>query len=196
MSADSHSPPLVSHDVIDTFISGVARRLHGIASEGARSSRTVACANVDRVCGMAKVICSCVASRLWRIRIGSRRDRKTQSRSRERFWHGFESHGRQAVSKGQEGRNSASKRMTRYPNVGVWILLSDIGVELASGTIVTVLFNESRPDACVVTGISAGSAIADLVPRPLSLLSAAATKEQVIINLVVGRCAISVKDSG
>lgn len=75
-------------------------------------------------------------------------------------------------------------------------MLSDIGVELASRSIVTILLNESRPDARIVTGISACSAVADLVPRPLPLLSAAATKEQVIINLVVGCCAISVEDSG
>lgn len=128
MSADAHSPTLVSHDVIDTFISGVASRLHGIASEGARSSRSIACANINRVCGMAKVICSRIASRLWRIRIGSRRDRETQSRSWECFWHGLESHGRQAVSKGQERGNSTSERMARYPDVRVRVLLSDIGV--------------------------------------------------------------------
>lgn len=145
---------------------------------------------------MAKVICSCVASRLWSIRIGSRRDRETQSRSRECFWHSLEGHGGQAVSKGQERRDSTSERMACQPDVRVRVLLSDIGVELASGSIITVLLNESRPDACVVTGISACSAIADLVPRPLSLLSAAATEEQVIINLVVGCCAVSVKDSG
>lgn len=84
--------------------------------------------------------------------------------------------------------------MACEPNVGIWILLSDVGVELASRGIVTVLLLQRRPYARVVAGIRARGTVADLVPRPLPLLSAAAAEEQVVVNLVVGCCALAVKD--
>lgn len=91
--ANTNSPPLVRHNIIDTLIASVAGRFHGIASKRARSSCSIACTDVYWVCGVAKVIRPCVGSCLWCVGVGSRRNREAQSRSRKCFWYGLKGYG-------------------------------------------------------------------------------------------------------
>lgn len=74
------------------------------------------------------------------------------------------------------------------------ITFSDVGVKFAGGGVVPAFFVQRFGNTGVVARVRARGAVANLMPSPLSLLRAATTKEQVIINFVIGRGTISIKD--
>lgn len=106
--ADAHSPPLVSHHIIDALVASVAGRLHGIAGKRARSRCSVACADVYGICSVAKVICSRVGSRLRGVGVCPRGDREAQARRRKCFWNSLERHRGQAIGQAEKRRDSTA----------------------------------------------------------------------------------------
>jgi hypothetical protein len=83
--------------------------------------------------------------------------------------------------------------MTGHPHLGVWIELSDVGIQLSSGLIISTLVTQCLHHTGIVARIGAGGAAADLMPCPRSLLGTAAAKEEVVVQLVVGRGTITIE---
>lgn len=85
--------------------------------------------------------------------------------------------------------------MTSKPYVGVRIQLRHVGVKLDGGTVVYIVVPERFDQACLIAGIGGRGAVAYLTPEVLSSLGTAATEEQIVVHLVLGRGAFSVEDS-
>jgi hypothetical protein len=78
-------------------------------------------------------------------------------------------------------------------------------VEVLSSIVVAVLLTQGRDQTCRVASVGRGLAIADLSPQVLAALTAAATEEEVVVDLVVGgrlgavehggRCALQADDN-
>lgn len=135
-------------------------------------------------------------SRLRGVGIRARGHGQAKTSSREGFRHGFKGDSGQAIRQAQQGGDGPSQRMARQPDNGVGIELRDVRIQFASSRVVSILVAQSPGNAGVVAGVGARCAVTDLVPGPLSLLSAAATEEQVVVNLVVRGGTVPVKDSG
>lgn len=193
---DPNTPALVTDSIVDTFPSGVARCLEGIATEGTRCRGSVAGSNVDRVGRMPKVICPGVLSGLGRAWVSSRGDRQAQTSSREGIGNGLESHHRNAIGEAEERADSATQRVAGDPDLRVGVNFRDVGVQLARCLVVSVLLAQRSRNTGIVARVGAGRAIADLVPGPRPLLRATAAEEEVVVDFVVGGGPIPVKNSG
>ena len=196
MSADADAPSLVPDGVVYALVAGVAGRLHGVASERAGGRGTVARADVDRIGRVAEVVDARELARLRSIRVGARRHRQAEPSRREGIGDSLEGDGRVAVGQADHGTHRAAERVAREPDVGIRVELGDVGVELTRGLVVAALLPQRLHDARVVAGVGARRAVAHLVPGPGALLGAAAAEEEVVVDLVVGGRAISVKHGG
>lgn len=194
MSANADTPTFVGNNVVDTFVSGVTCRFHRIASERARGRGSITGANVDRICRVPKVVGARVLSRLRKPGVCTWGDGQTKPGSWERLWDSLEGDSRVTISQAKERGNGASERMTSKPYVSVGIKFRHVGVQLASGSVIAMLFSQCLDHARVVAGEGIGSTVADLMPGPLTLLGAATTEEEIVILLVVGGCSLTVED--
>lgn len=85
--------------------------------------------------------------------------------------------------------------MTSQPDVGIRIELGYIGVQLPRSLVISILVLERLHNARVVARIGGSGAITNRPHGKRCLLSAAAPKEQVVIDLVVGCRPIPVEHS-
>ena len=97
MCPDAHPPALIGHRVVRTLITGVARRLHGVARERACRRGTVAGSNKNRVSCVAEMVRSGVFSGLRVLGVGVGRHGQAESPGGESLGHSFEGDHGQAI---------------------------------------------------------------------------------------------------
>lgn len=196
MSADAHSPAFISYHIVDALIAGMTSCFQSIPAEGTGSCHSVAGSDIDRIGSVSDMECARELPCLWCFGIRPWRNGKTEPSDWQGFRYGFEGDSWYPVCEAEHRTDGSSEGMAGQPHVGIRVELRYIGVQLPRSLIIPVLVPESVGDAGVVARVSPGRAVAHWPHRPRGLLSAAAAEEQVIVDLVVGRRAISVKHSG
>ena len=86
--------------------------------------------------------------------------------------------------------------MAGEPDVGIGVQVRHIGVEVECRAVVPVLIVHRLDNAGHVGGKRRGLAVTDLAPEIRAPLATAATEEQVVVQLVIGRGPRAVKQGG
>lgn len=172
--ADSNAPALVGHSVVGADSPSVADAFHGVAAQRAAAVGAVACAHEDGVSCLAKVVAPSHLPLLMKAEIVARRDRQTQPGSCHCLGRCFKRDARQTKREAEQTAHCAPERVSRNPDVGVWIQRSDIVVEILRSVVVSVLVPQRGYHTGAVAGECARLAVAHLLPQILAPLSTAA----------------------
>jgi hypothetical protein len=97
---------------------------------------------------MAEMKTTSADSLLMRSKMVSGRCRETQSFGGHSFAGGFEGYDRDTVGQCHQAAGCAAKRMADKPDVGIWIDLGDVAINLLGSIIVAVLVVQGLDNAC------------------------------------------------
>jgi len=117
----------------------MAYSLKGVAGNRAERSGFIANTHENRISRMPDVVDAGVSAGLMRADRVPGRCRQTKTRGGHGIRESLEGQGRQAVCQAQQRAHHTTEGMTRQPDVGVWVTLGDIVVEIPHSEIVVSL---------------------------------------------------------
>ena len=124
----------------------------------------------------------------------ARWDRESQAGGGKGLAGGFKGGGWEAERQAKHAADGTTKRMTRKPDIRVGVDFCDVSVKLGGGLIVPIFLSQSPNEAGLVAGEGGGGAVADLFPKVVASLSAAAAEKEVVVDLILGGGAGAVED--
>lgn len=190
--------------VVNTRVACMTNTLHGMPQEGTRDTGTSS--EEEGVCSMAKVVGSSANLGLIFAYSIARRRRQSQPLSCHCLTRGLEADDRPAVRCPYETADRAAKGMANHPNVGIWVNLGDILIQVEGTVVVVVLLLQALGKTGRVAGITARLAVAYWgIQIGLALTTATAEEKIVIFPVAATRagtakegqgCALDADDDG
>lgn len=131
-------------------------------------------------------------SRLRESGVVARRAWKTQTSRRQGFRDCLESYNWQTKRQAEQTSHGTTQGVACQPDVGRGVDLRDIRVEVDCSLVVSIFIIHGLHDAGHVGGKNSALAVTGLPPQVRAALTATATEEQIIVDLVVrgGACTI------
>jgi hypothetical protein len=86
--------------------------------------------------------------------------------------------------------------MACHPDLSVGVECCDVVIQILCSVVVVVLLAEGGNKTGRVAGVGRSLTVADLAPKILPALAAAAAEEQVVVDLIVGSRVRAVEHGG